>query len=381
MREAWCTDTGTVAHGAAVTGQVVAVDPFRCFNHLERFLRRHDRPPRHLQEVRDQGLDVLQCALFRWRRGQWVIRLERAFRHIFVTLFQNTQALTQFFYFEHDAGITVTDAITGRHFKVKVFVARVWTPFTHIERDPRCAQASTGGAPGQCVVCVVSSHAFGTANQNGVFQRCFDIGIQTSWHPVKELTQETIPAFRQIMRYATNTEPGRVHTETGNRFHQIVDFLTIGKGEEHRSHRAHVLNKRRDVQQMAVDTEQFGQHDANGVNAIRRYDTGEFFNSQHVWHFVYTTAEVFDTVGVRNVAVPGLALAHFLSTTVVVTDVRHAVDNLFAIKLQNDTECTVRRRMVRTEVEEHEVLIFGATLHAPVFRLEGQRLHLEFFFL
>ena len=33
--------------------------------------------------------------------------------------------------------------------------------------------------------------------------------------------------------------------------------------------------------------------------------------------------------------------------------------------------------MVRTEVEEHEVLVFGTALHAPVFRFEGQRLHFQ----
>ncbi len=77
---------------------------------------------------------------------------------------------------------------------------------------------------------------------------------------------------------------------------------------------------------------------------------------------------------------PGLTLAHLLSTTVVVTDIRHAVDNLFAIKLKNNTECTVRRRVVWTEVEEHEVLIVGTALHAPVFRLESQRFHLQILF-
>ena len=33
--------------------------------------------------------------------------------------------------------------------------------------------------------------------------------------------------------------------------------------------------------------------------------------------------------------------------------------------------------MVRTEVEEHKVLVFGAALHPPVFRFEGQRFHLQ----
>ncbi|MNQ85804.1 hypothetical protein D3C85_1009800 [compost metagenome] len=59
------------------------------------------------------------------------------------------------------------------------------------------------------------------------------------------------------MCHTADTEPGRVHTETGNRFNQIVDFLTVGKREEHRRHRPVVLNERGDVEQMAVDTEQF----------------------------------------------------------------------------------------------------------------------------
>ena len=42
------------------------------------------------------------------------------------------------------------------------------------------------------------------------------------------------------------------------------------------------------------------------------------------------------------IAVPGLALGHLLGATVVVADVRHAVDDLFAVQLQDDAERTVR---------------------------------------
>ena len=183
------------------------------------------------------------------------------------------------------------------------------------------------------------------------------------------------------MRHTADAEPGRVHTEAGNRFHQIVDFLTVGKGEEHRGHRADVLNEGGDIQQVAVDTEQLGQHHADSVDALRHLNTGQLLDRQHVRHFVHAAAEILDAVGVRNVAVPGLTLAHLLGAAVVITDVRHAVDDLFAVQLQNDAERTVRRRVVRAEVEEHEVFVLGAALHAPVFRLEGQRFHLQIFFL
>lgn len=95
-----------------------------------------------------------------------------------------------------------------------------------------------------------------------------------------------------------------MHTETGDRFHDVVDFLTVSKGEEYRGHRADVLNERGDIQQMTVDTEQFRQHDANHVDAIRRGDACQFLNRQYVRHFVNAAAEVLDTVGVRNVTVP-----------------------------------------------------------------------------
>ena len=306
-----------------------------------------------------------------------MIRFERAFRHVVEALLKNTQALAQLFHFQHHAGVAVRNATAGRDFKVEVFIARIWTPFTHVKADTGRAQASPGGAPLQRFFRGIGSNAFRAANQDGVTQRGFLVRVETLRHPLQEFTQQAIPAFRQVVRYAADAEPCRVHTETGNRFHQIVDFLTVGKGEEDRRHRADVLNKRRDIQQMAVDAEQLGEHHANNVHAIRHSDPGQFFHRQHVRHFIDAATEIFDTVGIRNVAVPGLALAHFLCAAVVITHVRHAVDDLFAIKLQDNTECTVRRRVVRAEVEEHKVLVFGTALHAPLFRFEGQRFHFE----
>ena len=306
-----------------------------------------------------------------------MIRLERAFRHVVEALLKDAQALAQLFHFQHHAGVAVGNAAANRDFKVEVLVARVRTGFTHVEINTGRTQASTCGSPLQRLFRAVGGNALGAAFQDGVTQRGFLVRRQTFRHPVEEFTQQAVPAARQIVRHAADAEPGRVHTETGNRFHQIVDFLTVGKGEEDRRHRADVLNERGDVQQVAVNTEQFRQHHANHINAIRDGDACQFLNGQHVWHFVHAAAEVFDTVGIRNVAVPGLTLAHLLGTTVVIADVRHAVDNLFAVKLKDNTECTVRRRVVWTEVKEHEVLVFGAALHAPVFRLEGQRFHLQ----
>ncbi|MCY1515733.1 hypothetical protein D9M68_503320 [compost metagenome] len=70
---------------------------------------------------------------------------------------------------------------------------------------------------------------------------------------------------------------------------------------------------------------------------------------------------------------PGLALGHLLGATVVVADLRNAIEDLFTVQLQDDAERTVGGRVVRAEVEEHEVLVVAVAFHAPVFGLEAQR--------
>ncbi len=67
---------------------------------------------------------------------------------------------------------------------------------------------------------------------------------------------------------------------------------------------------------------------------------------------------------------PGLTFSHFFHTTVVIADIWYAVFNFFTVHLQNHTECTMRRRVVRTQVQEHEVFVSCAAFHTPVFRNE-----------
>ena len=125
---------------------------------------------------------------------------------------------------------------------------------------------------------------------------------------------------------------------------------------------------------MAGDAEELGHHDADGVDAVWHLDAGQLLDREHVRQVVHHAAEVVDTVGVGDEAMPGLTLGHLLGATVVVADVRYAVDDFFAVQLQDDAEGTVGRRVVRTQVEEHVVLVGAGTLHAPVFRAEARGL-------
>ena len=121
----------------------------------------------------DQGFDMLQRALFRWRRRQRVIRLERAFRHVVEALLKDAQTLTQLFYFQHHAGVAVGDTAAHRDFKVEVLVARVRTGFTHVEINTGRTQTCTCRTPLQRFFRAVGGNALGTAFQDGVAQRGF----------------------------------------------------------------------------------------------------------------------------------------------------------------------------------------------------------------
>ena len=116
---------------------------------------------------------------------------------------------------------------------------------------------------------------------------------------------------------------------------------------------------------MAGNAEQLAQHDADDLDAVRHLDAGELFDREHVRQVVHHAAEVIDAVGVRDVGVPRLALAHLLGAAVVVADVRNRVDDLLAVQLQHDAQHAVRAGMLRAEVEEHEVVVAVAAARMP----------------
>src|SRR5690606_13056965 len=135
---------------------------------------------------------------------------------------------------------------------------------------------------------------------------------------------------------APDAVPGRVHAKPRDRLDHLVGALTVGEGEEHRGHGADVLDIGAQVQQMILDAEELGQHDADHIDPVRHGDAGELFHRQYVGQVIHDPAEVVDAIGIGDEAVPALALGHFLGAAVVIADVRYAIDDLFAVQLQDD---------------------------------------------
>ena len=186
-----------------------------------------------------------------------------------------------------------------------------------------------------------------------------------------------LPAPGQVLRKAADPIPGRMHAKTGNALDHLIGPLAVGEAVEHRRHGAQVLQVGPQEQQMAGDAEYLRHHHPDRLDPVRHLDTRQLLNRQDIGKVVHHTAGVVDAVGIGNEAVPGLALGHLFRAPVVIANIRHAVDDLFAVQLKDYPECTVGRGMIRAQVEEHKLAAIPLTLHTPGFRFKFQRLLLR----
>ena len=113
----------------------------------------------------------------------------------------------------------------------------------------------------------------------------------------------------------------------------------------------------------------------------RHFDRRQLLHGHQIRHVVHYAAEIIDPIGVGDVGVPGLPLAHLFGASVMKADLRHGVYDLFAVQLQSYAQYSVRARMLRTDVQEHEIRPVAARLHAPIFGPKAQRFLLRFLLL
>ncbi|MNS46032.1 hypothetical protein D3C72_785150 [compost metagenome] len=320
----------------------------------------------------DQGLDVLQGALFGRRRGEGVIRLEGPLRHVLHALLYDAHALADLLD-AHGGAIVSIPVAAHRHLELELIVAGIRAPFAHVEVEAGGPQTAPRGAPGERLRRVVGGDADGATAQYAVAHGGLFILHQALGQPAQQVVlDEAGPAGGQIVGHAADAEPGRVHAGARDGLDDGVDLLPVGEGEEDRGHGPHVLDIGAKEQQVALDAEQLRHHHPDHVDPVGYLDPRQLLDRQHIGQVVHHPAQVLDPVGVGDVAVPGLALAHLLGTAVVIADVGHAVADLFPVELQHQAEGAVGRGVVGAEVKEHVVLVLVATGHAPLFGLEQQ---------
>src|SRR5208283_630173 len=199
--------------------------------------------------------------------------------------------------------------------------------------------------------------------------------LDEAWRKVPdEIEEQVLPARWQVRGHSADAKPGWVHARSGDRFNNAESALAIIEREEHRRNLSQVPRESPVPDQMADDAKQLRKHYADYLRARRHLDPGQFLNGRQIGQIVDHPAEVIDPVGIRDVAVPGLPLAHLLGAAMVEPDLGNRIDDLLAVKLQGDAQHTVRTGVLWTDVEKQEIRAVSFPAHPPLLRTEPKRL-------
>ena len=112
--------------------------------------------------------------------------------------------------------------------------------------------------------------------------------------------------------------------------------------------------------QMAGDALQLEADHADQLRARRHVEVDQFLDRQAEGHVVRERREVVHAVGRRDALLVSLVLYGLLNAGVQEAHIRHRVDDLFAVQLQQHTQHAMRAGMMRPHVEEHGLAGEGA---------------------
>src|SRR5579884_3823917 len=277
---------------------------------------------------------------------------------------------------------TAVVAITmrsGRNIKLEILIAGVRLLFSEVPFESRRPEHGSRHAPFNGLFDGHNADALGSRLENAVFHYCLVIFGKARRHILQEITEHAFPAVWQVLGGSPDAEPDGMHASAAHSFYDVKGALTVIEAIEYRRHLADVLRECSVPHEVADNPEQFRHHHADHLPAWRDLDACELLESHKIGEFVHHPAQVVNAVGVGYEFVPGLAFAHLLRAAVMEANLRDTIDNLFSIKLDNNTENTVCAGVLRADVQKDKVRTVLATLHAPVFGPEPQGFLLSFF--
>jgi len=145
---------------------------------------------------------------------------------------------------------------------------------------------------------------------------------------------------------------------TRRAFANVVDELALLKRVEERREGAEVEPRRPDVQQVIVQSHQLGNNCADVFAPRRNFDAKQLLDRVMPRNFVGQRRDVIHPVDDGDVLIEVEMLAELFEAAVQVADIGNGFDDLFTVERQNQPQRRMRRRMLRTEIERPQVLLF-----------------------
>ena len=175
-------------------------------------------------------------------------------------------------------------------------------------------------------------------------------------HHLEELADLAHALLVDVHDHAADPDVGVVHPQPGDRLEHIHQDLALAEAVQHDAHRAQLEPARREPHQVRGDPVQLAEEDADHLRPRRRLDPEQALDRQAVAELVEEGRQVVGAGHVRDALHPRPVLGVLLDPRVQVADDRLAGDHRFAVQLQQQPQHPVRRRVLRTHVDDHGLL-------------------------
>ena len=183
-----------------------------------------------------------------------------------------------------------------------------------------------------------------------------EVVVERLRHPLDELPRLRVEARRDVLGEPADLEVARVHARPGHHLREIHDQVALAERVPEHRDRTQLERRRAEIDEMRVDPVQLAQQHPHPRRLLRHLDREQLLDGEDEHELGVLVADVVDPLRVRDRLPPRLRLHRLLEAGVEVADHRREADDRLAVEVDDQAEDAVRGRMVRPEVDLHDVV-------------------------
>src|SRR6185312_9831436 len=358
--ERWVAHVDAIRLGGAVADNVVAHLAARRLHCLVDLSGGNGEAFGDDLEVVDERLHLRLHVLAIGQNDFRSVGLDGAFRHAVERLLANLNRLTHLFKPDQVARQHVAVVGDG-DLELELLIAGVRHVTAQIPVHAGGAQRRAGDSEGDGVFRAQRTHALEAAHPDGVAGKQALVLVNSTRKGLQQLLNAAEEVERRLQRETAHAEVRGHHALSADGLEDAKNFLALAEAIEEDGERADVHGVRAEPDQVGIEPRELIQQHANPLRALRNFNLQKLFDGQAVAQVVGHRAQVIDAVRQRHHLLIELRFAGLLDSCVQITDVRHNVEHRFAVDFDDKAENAMRRRVLRSHVQDHS-LVFRAFL-------------------
>ncbi len=281
---------------------------------------------------------------------------DRAFRDAVDRLLDDAHRLA---HFGHANQVPVVGVAVGadRNFEIELRIVGVGLGLAHVPLHTAGAQYRPGYAESDAIGARDYADILGSLQPDAVGGKQRFVFVDLGREEGQEIRYVFFEAGVSLVLAAADAKGMRGQARAAVPFENLQDFLPVAEGVEQRRHGSDVERVRAQPKLVAGNTIQFSQDHANVLRARWRFHVHQFLDRFAVAQPIRHGGTIVHPVDVGIEHRVGAVLGDFFHAAVQVSDDALCAENFFAVELQDDAQHAVRRRMLRSHVDDEFVRI------------------------